>query len=89
MIETVKVKVQLLDDLAVLPKRATELAGGWDVCAEKIEQLEEDLVVCYLGFALQFPENYKITLVPRSSITKTKWILQNSPGLGDAKLNII
>lgn len=89
MIETVKVKVQLLENPVVLPARASELAGGWDVCAARIEQVEEDLVVCYLGFALQFPENYKITLVPRSSITKTKWILQNSPGLGDAKINII
>ena len=83
MKETVKVKIKFLDNGGVLPEKASKLAGGWDVCASKIEQKEEDLVICYLGFALQFPEKYKVTLVPRSSITKTKWILQNSPGLGD------
>ena len=44
----------------------------------------EDFVICKFGFSLQPPTNYKVTLVPRSSLTKTYWILQNSPGLGDA-----
>lgn len=79
-----QVKFKKLHPNATIPKQATELAGGWDVTVTEIEQVEKDLVICKLGFALQLPKGYKLTLVPRSSLTKTKWILQNSPGLGDA-----
>lgn len=79
-----KVKIKKIHENAVIPKQATELAGGWDVTVTEIEQIDKDLVICKLGFALQLPSNYRLILVPRSSLTKTKWILQNSPGLGDA-----
>ena len=79
-----KVKIKKINENATIPKQATELAGGWDVTVTEIEQVESDLVICKLGLALQLPTNYRLILVPRSSLTKTKWILQNSPGLGDA-----
>ena len=79
-----KVKIKKIHPNATIPKQATELAGGWDVTATEIEQVGDDLVICKLGFALQLPKGYKLTLVPRSSITNTKWFIQNSPGLGDA-----
>lgn len=79
-----EVKIKRLHKDAVIPKQATKLSGGWDVVATEIIQEANDFVICKLGFSLQPPPNYKITLVPRSSLTKTKWILQNSPGLGDA-----
>ncbi len=78
-----QVKIKKLHPNATTPKRATELAGGWDVTATEIEKVGNDLVICKLGFALQLPKNHRLILVPRSSVTKTKWILQNSPGLGD------
>lgn len=68
---------------AVTPKRATEFAGGWDVVVTEIENISDDFVICKLGFALVLPIGYKLTLVPRSSLTKTHWVVQNSPGLGD------
>lgn len=79
-----KVKIKKLRDNATIPKQATKFAAGWDVTAAKVEQVEDDLVICYLGFGLDIPEGYKLVLVPRSSLTKTKWILQNSPGQGDS-----
>jgi len=79
----IDIKIKKLHPNAVIPKQASELAGGWDVTCTEIIQEADDFVICKLGFALQPPSNYKITLVPRSSITKTNWILQNSPGLGD------
>jgi len=78
-----KVKFKKINSNAVIPKRATEFAGGWDVVATEIIQQDIDFVICKLGFALQLPVGYKLTLVPRSSFTNYKWILQNSPGLGD------
>jgi dUTP pyrophosphatase len=78
-----KVKIKKIHKDALLPKQATELAAGHDVIATEIIQEAEDFVVCKLGFALTPPPGYKVVLVPRSSLTKTKWILQNSPGQGD------
>jgi len=78
-----EVKFQKRHPNATIPKRASELAGGWDVTVTELIKESNDFVICKLGFSLQPPPNYKITLVPRSSLTKTKWILQNSPGLGD------
>ena len=80
---TLKVKIKKIHKNAVLPKQATELAAGHDVIATEIIQEADDFVVCKLGFALTPPPGYKVVLVPRSSLTKTKWILQNSPGQGD------
>ncbi len=78
-----EVKFKRLHKDAKIPKQASEFAGGWDVVMTELIQEEPDFVICKLGFALQPPFGFKVTLVPRSSITKTKWILQNSPGLGD------
>lgn len=77
------VKIKKLHENAVIPKKATELAAGHDVTVTEIIQEADDFVICKLGFALTPPPGYKVVLVPRSSLTKTKWILQNSPGQGD------
>jgi len=78
-----KVQIQKLHPDAQLPKRGSELAGGWDVTVTEIIEKEPGFVVCKLGFALQPPVNHKVTIVPRSSLTGTQWVIQNSPGLGD------
>ena len=78
-----KVDFKKINNKALLPARISELAGGWDVTVTEIEKIGDDLVICKLGFALALPKGYKLTLVPRSSLTKTHWVIQNSPGLGD------
>jgi dUTP pyrophosphatase len=78
------IRIKKLNELAQIPKQAHAFDGGWDVVCTEIEQVAEDFVICKLGFALEVPERYKLTLVPRSSLTSTHWIVQNSPGLGDA-----
>jgi dUTP pyrophosphatase len=80
----VEIKFKKLHPDAVLPKKMSELAGGFDVTVVEIKKEEPDFVICKLGFALQFPADYRLVLVPRSSITKTHWVQQNSPGTGDA-----
>lgn len=68
---------------AVLPKQSTLYAGGWDIVCTGISHEPNNVVVCHCGFALQLPVGYKMMLQPRSSITKTDWIMQNTPGLCD------
>lgn len=82
--EAVEVKFKRLHENTTIPKRGSELAGGWDVTVTRIEKKEKGLFICYLGFAMNFPKEYKLTLVPRSSLTKTTYVLQNTPALGDA-----
>lgn len=79
----VKIKFKRLDENAVVPQRATALSGGLDIVATKIE-CDGEVVTVNTGLAMQPPPGYMIRISPRSSITKTRWILQNSPALGDA-----
>lgn len=79
-----EVLIKKLNPNTKIPEKASELAGGWDVVATEIKLHGEDFAICKLGFALEIPEGYRLILVPRSSLTKTDWVLQNSPGLGDA-----
>lgn len=65
------------------PKRGTPLACAHDLYIKSIEQKTDDLVVVHLGLRFQPPPNYKVVFVPRSSITNTNWIMQNSPSQGD------
>lgn len=80
-----KVRYKKMRDNAVLPKAATAMSGGLDLTAAHIEDGETpDEVIVYLGLAMQPPEGYMIRFSPRSSFTKHRWVLQNSPTLGDA-----
>ena len=69
---------------AVIPYRTHEIDGGWDVVVTEIEETNPWEVVCKLGFGVAVPEGYKLTIVPRSSLTKSYWMLQNTPALIDA-----
>lgn len=80
----VKIKFKRLHPLAQIPKKATQLAGGWDVTVTELIYKGPNKIYCKLGFALKIPEGYKLNIVPRSSFTKYNWVMNNSPGLGDA-----
>ena len=82
----VKVIVEKVRETSKLPEKATLLSGGYDLFADKIERSLDgngSKVTIYTGLKMKPDPNYMIRLGPRSSITKTDWILQNSPGLGD------
>ncbi|MBU3744085.1 MAG: hypothetical protein FGM61_05970 [Sediminibacterium sp.] len=80
----VTIKFEKIRSNAKIPTRSTELSGGWDVVCTTVICTDDDAYICALGFALQPPPNYRVVLVPRSSLTKTRWVMQNSPGIGDA-----
>ena len=80
----VKIKFKRLHPLSQIPKRATQLAGGWDVIVTELIKKSPNKIYCKLGFALKIPKGYKLNIVPRSSFTKYNWVMNNSPGLGDA-----
>lgn len=81
----IEVKIKLLRENAKVPVKSSENAAGWDVFVSEIviDPNDPDLVTCKLGFALAPDPHYRIMLVPRSSFTKSNYVMQNSPGLGD------
>lgn len=66
------------------PMIATSLAGGYDITVTEIEKKSNGQVWCKLGLKVAIPEGYRLMMIPRSSITKSGFILQNSVGLIDA-----
>lgn len=66
------------------PIKATEHAGAYDVYCTRIDKVSPSFVICWVGFALKIPDNFRIMLQPRSSLCNTTWLLQNTPGLGDS-----
>lgn len=82
LLSLVNVNIKLVDD-GRIPEKTTDNAACYDVFAREIEKVAEDTYYVKLGFKATPDKEFKIVLVPRSSITKTDWILQNSPGQGD------
>lgn len=78
------IKIKLLSETAKIPVKAHPTDACFDVFADRIERIEDDFYIVYLGFALEIPEGWKAVCVPRSSFTKTKWLVQNSPGQIDS-----
>lgn len=78
------VKIDLVHPQAKFPTMGSEHAGAWDVYAASIEHdFGNRRVIVDLGFRLEPPFGYRVMIQPRSSLTKTQWIIQNSPALGD------
>jgi dUTP pyrophosphatase len=66
------------------PTKGSEYAACWDVYAADIKRIDFGKYEVDLGFATEIPEGYKGVIVPRSSITKTELIMQNSPAQIDS-----
>ena len=79
----IQVKIKLTHPNAKLPTKGSKHAGAWDVYAAEILSHNNTHIVD-LGFSLEFSNNFRVMLQPRSSIVNTYLIQQNSPGLGDS-----
>lgn len=66
-----------------LPQKSNSEAACYDVYANWIKQ-ERDLITIGLGFCTQLPYRVKGVIVPRSSLTKLRVIMQNSPAQIDS-----
>lgn len=78
-----KIKIKKLHPLAKIPLKGTKEASCADVYATEIEHNNDEITI-KLGFSTEIPNGYKGVIVPRSSITKTTWIMQNSPAQIDS-----
>ena len=76
-IDTCKVKIWL-EEGAILPKYAHDDDACMDLFVKNIE-LDSGRIVYHTGVHVALPEDYEMEIRPRSSITKTKSVIQNAP----------
>ena len=69
---------------AVLPSKAHESDIGWDLVAIKEHKtIHQDIIMYDTGIIAIPPKGYYLEILPRSSISKTGWMLANSVGTID------
>lgn len=83
-----KCKIKKFNKNAVIPIKSTTLAACHDLTITSIENVYNDdneihRVICKFGIGITPPKGFKVNLAPRSSFSKYKWVLANSPGQGD------
>lgn len=77
-------KIKLLNEKAVLPKRAHESDAGYDLTAtSRMDDSEKGIITFGTGVAIQIPNGHVGLLFPRSSVYKTGLQLVNSVGVVD------
>jgi len=83
-------KLQFIKTLenAVVPSRAYDTDVGLDLVAVREHKtLPNGVVLFDTGIAVKPPSGYYVEIVPRSSISKSGWVLANSVGTIDPTYN--
>jgi deoxyuridine 5'-triphosphate nucleotidohydrolase len=79
-----KIKIQIVDDNAVMPAKAHPTDIGWDLTAIKLyKQMSAQTALYDTGIKVKPPPGYYIEIVGRSSISKTGYIVSNAVGIID------
>ena len=78
-----KIKVERLDENAVIPKFAHDTDAGADLTATSVE-FKDDLVIYGTGLAFEIPKGYFMQLYTRGSVMKYHLELTNCVGVVDA-----
>jgi dUTP pyrophosphatase len=79
-----KVRIKLLNNQAVMPRKAHSTDAGFDLVATSRVFDDDGNVVYGTGLAFEIPEGYVGLIFPRSSISKYDLSLSNSVGVIDA-----
>lgn len=75
-----KLGIKKLYEDAKLPTKGTEHASCFDFYVHRIERIDEDKAILYLGVACEIPKGYSLILKPRSSFCLKGWFQANTPG---------
>jgi dUTP pyrophosphatase len=74
----------VLNNNAKLPVMGSEGAGAYDVFASRVEKVDGGYFIVHTDVHFEIPQGYRLMCIPRSSLTKTGWVLANSVGLLDS-----
>ena len=78
-----KIKINLLNDNAIIPSKAHASDACYDVVATSVT-LSEKYIEYGLGFSTEFDSNIVGNIYPRSSISNHDLIMCNAPGTIDS-----
>lgn len=78
------VKFKKLTDDVRMPIKGSSHAACYDVHAHSIVHKEDNKVAVGLGFKTEIPKGYRGVIVPRSNLTKSRWVLNHSMGIIDS-----
>lgn len=78
-----EIRTKKLTKTAQLPVMGSAGAGAFDFYADQVIT-KDNIVTVKTGLAMEIPEGYMLCLAPRSSISKSGWILANSFGIVDS-----
>lgn len=82
--EQKRIKYVVADERAVVPRKAHPSDIGYDITAIDIsKKISNRITLFETGVAVSPPEGYYIEIVPRSSMSKTGYMLANSVGTID------
>jgi len=84
MTQPLKIKLQKTTEDARMPIKGTADAACYDVYAHSITSSENGKINVGLGFKTEIPKGYRGVIVPRSNLTKFRWVLNNSFGVIDS-----
>ena len=79
-----KIRFKKLHPAAVMPKRATDGAAGFDLTAVTCRYVDNGKVFYDTGIAVEIPAGYVGLVFQRSSVHKTGLMLCNAVGVIDA-----
>lgn len=79
-----KVKFKKIASNVKLPVKGSSHAACYDVFAHSITFDNNGNAVIGFGFKTEIPNGYKGIIVPRSGLTKTNWLMNNSPAQIDS-----
>lgn len=82
-LDEVEVKIWREDETVKLPIYAKAGDACMDVYVHSIEYKDDGRVVYHTGLHFALPKDYEMEIRPRSSMTKTCAIMQNTPGVLD------
>ena len=82
-LDNVEVKIWREDDTVKLPTYAHNDDACMDVYIHSIEYKDDGRIIYHTGLHFELPKDYEMEIRPRSSITKTIAIMQNTPGCLD------
>lgn len=78
------IKFVIVDERAVCPTKAHNSDIGYDLTAIDVyKQISKKITLFETGIALSPPDGYYMEIVPRSSMSKTGYMLANSVGTID------
>ena len=82
----VYIGIKKFSNLIITPSQATPGSAGWDVYSPLTFSLYANggIHILDLGFSLEIPANYYMSIVPRSSLGKKGILIPNSPATIDS-----